>query len=57
MRSHSNKSIKWINALDTVLIGKTKGNESKRNKIAAFDLVGYKWCFRKKFNLVCRMAH
>ncbi|EIE89353.1 hypothetical protein G6F46_005521 [Rhizopus delemar] len=40
MRSASNKSVKWINALDTVLIGKTKGNESKRNKIAAFDLDG-----------------
>lgn len=32
-------TIKWINVLDTVLVGKTLGKETGRTKIAAFDLV------------------
>jgi hypothetical protein len=33
------KAIKWVNALDSVLVSKTKGNEPGKSKIAAFDLV------------------
>ncbi|ORE22647.1 PNK3P-domain-containing protein [Rhizopus microsporus] len=33
-------TIKWINVLDTVLVGKTLGKETGRTKIAAFDLDG-----------------
>ncbi|KAI7889401.1 polynucleotide kinase 3 phosphatase-domain-containing protein [Mucor mucedo] len=34
------KAIKWVNALDSVLIAKTKGSETGKSKIAAFDLDG-----------------
>jgi bifunctional polynucleotide phosphatase/kinase len=39
MKRVNKGTIKWINALDTVLVGKTLGKETGRTKIAAFDLV------------------
>lgn len=39
MKKVNKGTIKWINALDTVLVGKTLGKETGRTKIAAFDLV------------------
>lgn len=36
---NAKKAVKWVNALDSVLIAKSRGSEPARNKVAAFDLV------------------
>ncbi|KAI8997759.1 polynucleotide kinase 3 phosphatase-domain-containing protein [Pilobolus umbonatus] len=38
--TRSKSAIQWLSALDTVLVGKTRHQETGRNKIASFDLDG-----------------
>ncbi|KAG1474590.1 hypothetical protein G6F56_000275 [Rhizopus delemar] len=40
MKQKTAQAIKWINALDSVVIGKSRGKDFLKNKIAAFDLDG-----------------
>lgn len=37
---NAKKVVKWVNALDSVLIAKSRGSEPARSKVAAFDLDG-----------------
>jgi hypothetical protein len=43
------KAIKWVSAIDSVLIAKTKGSEVGKSKIAAFDLVSALFYFSSQY--------